>query len=743
MITFNSNLRDALRLNNNTTFWCLKLYYNDESAFVGVSDTDRDDGSDFYHGVVTDFGELVQNLDYLSFTTSISNMTIKIANTHNTIQGGRFSDLLSSNNFGNRKWELFQCMNGLTFDSAANQIGTGVISGDFKYNRNEIILELLDKTGSFHNEIPKTEVSNAAAPKTNQNRPIPIAYGDFETKLNAGTIPSNFAIAFPGGRFPAIVDQAWNSSDDKVVARPDSVAIHTLSTSKIYQYKDNVFTAISSSNCAVSTSDPSVKFGGSTQLFYPPAVNDSNLYNGNFSTGRSITASNGSATIGFSLPELKDLGTITGIKLLCSFTSMTSGGSADAFTFRDANNTSDSVNISFADDALEQSITIPLTGGNLIFDVDEQTGFTMEGDYEFFLQKNSGTIQAIFQNVILEFTFTSEQNYLQKLRNIREVEQQEKTLLKQNRKTLVTRKTIVIKDEVEQPASIEYVYCAGKGRKYGSWIEDTGDNDRSNGYEQNDLIENPIYIIEDILRTELNLTNIDDTSFDAAGNTSDGKIINVFDDAATDVKFAFSQYKFIDSQELIDKICRLCGSYVFLSGNGDFKIQTLERPEDYNSSDVVKTIDYNKITLDKIELTPINAVRNKIITNFNFDYGKEESTDTDSIQDTTSQGTGVGGVGEILTLEIDANKIIDSTTIRNLGTYLLATGKDRKITIMFDSPTAIYNGLEIGDMINFENFDSEIKLYGAAMDSTNNIFMITQTSKRPNGCEFLCVEVSD
>ena len=187
----------------------------------------------------------------------------------------------------------------------------------------------------------------------------------------------------------------------------------------------------------------------------------------------------------------------------------------------------------------------------------------------------------------------------------------------------------------------------------------------------------------------------------------------------------------------------MCGSYVFLSGNGDFKIQTLERPEDYNSSDVVKTIDYNKITLDKIELTPINAVRNKIITNFNFDYGKEESTDTDSIQDTTSQGTGVGGVGEILTLEIDANKIIDSTTIRNLGTYLLATGKDRKITIMFDSPTAIYNGLEIGDMINFENFDSEIKLYGAAMDSTNNIFMITQTSKRPNGCEFLCVEVSD
>ena len=490
-----------------------------------------------------------------------------------------------------------------------------------------------------------------------------------------------------------------------------------------------------------STSDPSVKFSANTQLFYPPAVNDSNLYDGDFENGRSIAASNGSATIGFSLPKLKDLGTITGIKLLCSFTSMTSGGSADAFTFRDANNTSNSVNISFADDALEQSITIPLTGGNLIFSADEQTGFTMEGDYEFFLQKNSGTIQALFKDVILEFTITAEQDYSQKINQIREFENETQFIMKNDKMMPVIRKTLRDSQEIVKPASVEYVYCAGKGRKYGSWV----DASRDNGYDQNDLIENPIYIIEDILRTELNLTNIDDASFDSAGNTTDGKIINVFDDAATDVKFAFSQYKFIDSQELIDKIAKLCGSYVFLSGNGDFKIQTLERPEDYNSDDVVETIDYNKITLDKIELTPINAVRNKIITNFNFDYGKEESTDTDSTQATnsTSQGTSVNGVGQVLTLELDTNKIIDNTTADNVVSYLAKINGTRKITIMFDSPTAIYNGLEIGDMINFENFDSEIKLYGAAMDSTNNIFMITQTSKRPNGCEFLCVEVSD
>ena len=62
---------------------------------------------------------------------------------------------------------------------------------------------------------------------------------------------------------------------------------------------------------------------------------------------------------------------------------------------------------------------------------------------------------------------------------------------------------------------------------------------------------------------------------------------------------------------------------------------------------------------------------------------------------------------------------------------------------MFDVPTPIYNGLEVGDLINFSNWDANVKLYGSAMEQANNIFIITQTNKRPNGCEFFCTEVSD
>ena len=66
-----------------------------------------------------------------------------------------------------------------------------------------------------------------------------------------------------------------------------------------------------------------------------------------------------------------------------------------------------------------------------------------------------------------------------------------------------------------------------------------------------------------------------------------------------------------------------------------------------------------------------------------------------------------------------------------------------QMEIMFDVPTPIYNGLEVGDLINFKNWDSNVKLYGASMDQANNVFIITQTNKRPDGCEFFITEVSD
>ena len=46
MLSFDSRLTEALSLGNTTAFYVLKLYYNDESAFIGVSDKHRVDGID-------------------------------------------------------------------------------------------------------------------------------------------------------------------------------------------------------------------------------------------------------------------------------------------------------------------------------------------------------------------------------------------------------------------------------------------------------------------------------------------------------------------------------------------------------------------------------------------------------------------------------------------------------------------------------------------------------------------------
>ena len=68
MLSFDTDLSNALKNSNTTAFWVLKLYYNDESAFIGVSDRHRQDGTDIYYGIVASWGVYRQYLDFFNFT---------------------------------------------------------------------------------------------------------------------------------------------------------------------------------------------------------------------------------------------------------------------------------------------------------------------------------------------------------------------------------------------------------------------------------------------------------------------------------------------------------------------------------------------------------------------------------------------------------------------------------------------------------------------------------------------------
>ena len=742
MLSFSSGLTNGLYARNTHTFWVLKLYYNAGSSnlFYGFSDANRDDGNDFYYGLVTDFGQFVQNIDYFDYTSSISNMTLKVANVPNSINGGRFSDLLSSQNFANRKWELFQCKQEVRpWDTSSNLLAEGIIAGDFTYNRNEVVIQLLDKSGTIHKDLPTSVVTSSDAPEENLNKPIPMQYGDFHDNPNIGTIPSNFDKMFPFGRFPAIITNSWDDSNNVVVAQCDSQRMHTTDADLAFQYQKNVYANLGSVAFATSGTTDLIRFSGASNIYYPTLKNTSGLADRTFSTGQTLSVSaGGTGTIQFDIPKQPKLGVITAIKLLCSFQDFIGSGQ-DAFTFRDANNTGNSVNVTFSDSNLEQSINIPISGGSQIFSDDELRDWSFESTYEFFLDAGASVnVSAIFKEVALEITYTSDQDYTATIEDVDVKRTITESFLLHDRRVLVPRQVIKKKKQITSPAQISYVYFGGKGRKFGSW---TQDSERSNGYSTDDLIENPIYIIEDIIRTELGSTAVDTTSFDVSGNSSNGLIKNVFDeDATTDIKFAFSQHKFINSKDLIENIGSLCGTFFFLSAGKTFKTATLEKDADYASGDAIENIDYNFITLDSIAFTPLNAVRNSIVVNYDYDYAKNQTKKSVSASDSTSQGTTASGVSQTLEMELEADKILDTTTATALANYYKDISKDRKLVIMFDVPTARYNHLEVGDIINFENWDSNIKLYGTAM-TTSFLFMITQTTKRPNGCEFVVTEV--
>ena len=290
---------------------------------------------------------------------------------------------------------------------------------------------------------------------------------------------------------------------------------------------------------------------------------------------------------------------------------------------------------------------------------------------------------------------------------------------------------------INTPSISDYIYFSGKGRKYDSFIDE---DSRSQGYDENDLIENPVFMIEDVLRTELSKTSseIDYALFDTSGNTTNGYLGDIYNDAVSDVKFAFSQYKFINSKDLINRLCKQILSWVFIGGDGKFKIKTLRRTGDYSSVD--KTIDFNDMSLKSISRTSLGAVRNDITINYNQDYGQDQFISiANPTADATSTGTTVDGYKQTLKLELDADTL-DSTTATQLADAYMTIFKDRKVILDFECKRPTYNDLEIGDIVTFSNWDSTIKLYGTAMGT--DYYLITNISKKPNGCSVKAIKVS-
>jgi hypothetical protein len=263
LLSFNSNLTTHIAGTETKVFWYLKLYYGDETSFTGVSDTDRTISTVNYYGVVSSWNNLNSRLDVQNFSAGQSVFSVNIINTDNTISGGRFSDLFSSNNYDNRKWELYMNAGGLA-DGDAEMIATGVISGDFDCNNKSMTLRLSSYNSRKNKEVPNSKVTKSGynnAPEKNIDAPIPVLYGDFS--INS-TYPSPLDQYVSAVKVPAIITNQYDQANSVVIAKPDSVAMHTLNDKNLYHYSEGGYSACDSANVTVTASTPEVQFSGIT-----------------------------------------------------------------------------------------------------------------------------------------------------------------------------------------------------------------------------------------------------------------------------------------------------------------------------------------------------------------------------------------------------------------------------------------------------------------------------------------------
>ena len=828
MLTFDTALTSALANANTTAFYVLKLYYNDESAFIGVSDRHRQDGTDIYYGIVTNFGNYTQSLDFFNFSTSTGNMTVTLINSEKSIKGGRFSDLLATNNFANRKWELFlNANNTTTLDTAARMIASGVISGEISYDVNNTTLTLLDNSSKYHKRIPANTVDSSTftnAPTKNIGKPIPIAYGDFYEKTDIGTIPTTHYdkyYNFYKSAFPAIVTNKWDVQEAGSLAKADTQAVNTMDAENIYIYSRGYYPTLTGTN--VITANPVIEYKGSTASVYVPistsnlasesgsgtfsVANEERVGDGNFSavalwTADSSSTNNSVATMTFAFPKVDKLGTYSAISALVKWGTVSDfeGENSESFRFT-VGSTNVDIDTITDDSETKDGIGSLYSGKTATWDFEGSINYTLLGGSD----NAEHTAQIYESGAVIDYTFESIDSHqltetFESLRPSTRGQGLEANVWDGGTKLVSSVRTVT----KLTPSEIDYVYYSGKGRQYGAYIDA---DSRNQGYNANALIENPIFIIESILRSELGtiytgsgtsttsnklvdsnaaflssvvgqtvynikdkttamvtardsgttlsissnimasgekyviggLTSdeIDYATFDESGNTTNGFLKDIYEDAIADIKFAFSQYKFIDSKDMLERLGRLCFSYVFIGGDGKFKIKTLRRTDDYSTSD--QTIDYNDMTLNKIGKTPLASVKNSVLVNYNHSYGENQNKSEATATDSTSQGTTVNGFNQTMKYELDANEILDSTTATKLAEAYIHIMKGRKDIVEFNCVRPKYNHLEIGDIIDFSNWNSNLELYGAAM---SGYFIVASISKSLTGCSIKAIKVS-
>jgi len=739
LLTFNSGLTSELQKSNTECLFLVRLYYGDESSFTGFSTKDYTDGVDFYHGLISSIGGIQSNINLFSFKTKNSTIAVKLANTK-SFKGNRLSDELGTNDYDNRKYEIYIIVPG----QSKSIISYGNISSDFNYDMKSITIGLTDFRTSISTVLPRTTIREDdttnnyhLAPEDNFNKPIPMLFGDHSHNgsYDDGALSEATERWATRSKVPAIIVNEWSTDatagENGVVAKCDTEAVHTLNDSTVYLYSNDVYSALPSSSVNTSAANGKIVYSGNTAYalvgFNMPYDEDSSFTKDKFEVTNKDTESRSFSNnyvddIILGPPIIPRLGTITndnsGAKIKAFITCTASGDVAQTIYLEMDSSTvtnGHSCSPSIGGGAGQRQV---IEGGASIGTEYSDNGTSWDFEKEITVQayalSGSGSMQ--YDQAWLQIEYDTDDpvghiGYVEeyKLLNKHDVEQHGE---------YEEWGTITNSRGYSTPKNIKVVYVSGKGRKFTSAMTSL----RSHSFSTSDLIQHPVYVIENILRTELGLT---DTNIDTSGFDS------IYSNTST-YKTAFSHYQRTSAMELINDICRQFCLYFFFDGEGKATIINLKLASSYSSTSY--SIDFDKCSFKGIRKSDIGKVKTQIRVEYDYDYGAEDNRLN---IETTSPNNSDFNRDNPLSLTVDCSKIrfdIEQSSLTNaksLATTIHDLYKDlhstRKNIILLEALSPEYYKCEIGDLVSLSNTPSDIKLYGTAISS--QVFMITKVSK--------------
>lgn len=311
---------------------------------------------------------------------------------------------------------------------------------------------------------------------------------------------------------------------------------------------------------------------------------------------------------------------------------------------------------------------------------------------------------------------------------------------------------VLVETKPTKPFSKNF-YANVKGR-----IQTFDDHPDAAGITQydDDLIENPIDIIYDLVRSELGHNAINEAEYKEAK------------DAHLGWKFGFTVNKKINSKKLIEDIAKSTKCFPKFKNDGTFGFNSIK--DSYTVSNIVggvDTGDYNTAHLIKeSEVISYSFKKTKpeqIVSEVGIQYKKDYAQDS-YLKDVFNYiGTQYGytkfdssgnevyyGIDdpEDAYLEFESDYIRNDDTAHKLREFLFEHNRNDHLIFNLKLPLQYIN-LEIGDLVKFRDLFNGVKAYGIdyrRIEQPNGqyyypLFMVTATTKNLDSVSIECMQL--